>query len=122
MQTFRLLVSIFLAFFVAACTAQVTATQIPPSPSKTLTNTSQPVIIQTLTEAPIFPQVISCDDWQSLPIIPTVSETARELYQHGQMGDNNPRAFSKIGDGEISTAWFLTAFDLGKDNYDLGPY
>jgi hypothetical protein len=30
--------------------------------------------------------------------------------------------FSKIGDGEISAEWFFTAFDLGKDHYDLGPY
>jgi hypothetical protein len=55
-------------------------------------------------------------------VIPTVSETTRALYRRGQESGNNPRAFSKIGDGEISTAWFLTAFDLGEDHYDLGPY
>lgn len=33
---------------------------------------------------------------------------------------NNPRAFSKIGDGEISAEWFLTAFDLGTGYYNLG--
>jgi len=38
------------------------------------------------------------------------------------MTGNNPQAFSKIGDGEISTEWFFTAFDLGEGYYDLGPY
>lgn len=122
MQTFRLLASIFLAFFIAACAAQVTATQIPPSPSKPPTNTSQAVIMQATTETPVLPQGISCDDWQSWPVIPTVSETAREVYQHGQTSGNNPRAFSKIGDGEISTEWFFTSLDLGQEYYDLGPY
>jgi hypothetical protein len=66
--------------------------------------------------------VTACEAWQSWPVIPTVSATMRALYQRGQESGNNPRAFSKIGDGEISTAWFLTAFDLGEDYYDLGPY
>jgi hypothetical protein len=66
--------------------------------------------------------VRSCDEWQSWPVIPAVSKAAQELYQRGQAGGNNPRAFSKIGDGEISTEWFLTAFDLGENYYDLGPY
>ena len=35
---------------------------------------------------------------------------------------NHPNAFSKIGDGEISTDWFFSAFDLGERYYDLGPY
>ena len=46
----------------------------------------------------------------------------RELYERGQADRNDPRAFSKIGDGEIAAAWFLTAFDLGKESYDLGPH
>lgn len=46
----------------------------------------------------------------------------RDLYQQGQAKGNQPRAFSKIGDGEISAEWFFTAFDLGKAHYDLGPY
>jgi hypothetical protein len=55
-------------------------------------------------------------------VIPKVSDAARESYRRGQTSGNNPRAFSKIGDGEISTEWFFTAFDLGELYYDLGPY
>jgi hypothetical protein len=44
------------------------------------------------------------------------------LYERGQLSGNNPRAFSKIGDGEISTEWFFTAFDLGPNYYHLGSF
>jgi hypothetical protein len=55
-------------------------------------------------------------------VIPVVSTAARELYQRGQVSGNSSGSFSKIGDGEISAEWFLTAFDLGVDHYDLGPH
>jgi hypothetical protein len=51
-----------------------------------------------------------------------MSETASQLYRRGQESGKNPRAFSKIGDGEISTEWFFTGFDLGEPYYDLGPH
>jgi hypothetical protein len=51
-----------------------------------------------------------------------VSERARSIYEQGLSAGNDPQAFSKIGDGEISTAWFLAMFDLGEQYYDLGPY
>jgi len=121
-QTLRLLISVFLAFLAVACAAQATVTQIPSQALTLPANPSQPVIVQTVTTSPPSSQTISCDDWQSWPIIPFVSDTARELYQRGQVDGNNPRAFSKIGDGEISTEWFFTAFDLGENYYDLGSY
>lgn len=125
----RFLILSFLALLLAACTNQAAGTQIFLSPLPAPTNTSepvlwtsQPVITQTVTEVPIIAQPISCDNWQSLPVIPDVIEPAREIYHRGQASGNNPRAFSKIGDGEISAEWFFTAFDLGEDYYDLGPY
>jgi hypothetical protein len=93
----------------------VSPSVVPP------TVTVQPVVVPT-TEVSVTPQRISCELWQSWPVIPTVSESARQLYQRGQQAGNNSHAFSKIGDGEISTEWFFTAFDLGQDYYDLGPY
>jgi hypothetical protein len=121
-QTFRVLIFVFLTFLLVACADQARATQLPSQPLPLPTNTSQPAIVRTVTESPPPSQTISCDDWQSWPVTPVVSNTARELYRRGQAGSNNPRAFSKIGDGEISTEWFFTAFDLGEDYYDLGPY
>lgn len=113
-----------LIFLLVACGGQATATQIPlpPSAFPTTIDTVRPTIAPTITASPIVSQVPSCEDWQSWPVIPGVSETARETYQRGQGGGNDPKAFSKIGDGEISTAWFFTVFDLGEEYYDLGLY
>jgi hypothetical protein len=121
-QPLRILALIFLVFFTVSCDTQVTAIQTPSPFSPPPTNTSQLLIPPTVTEVPVTPRVLACDDWQSWPVIPSVSNTARGLYQRGQASGNNPRVFSKIGDGEISTEWFFTAFDLGQDDYHLGPY
>jgi hypothetical protein len=65
---------------------------------------------------------LSPDDWQNWPVVPTVSPEMKVLFQHGLALGNNPAAFSKIGDGEISTVWFLTQYDLDPSNYHLGSY
>lgn len=122
MRLFCILRSSILVFLITACTSQATATSIPFQPYPSPINTSQSAITQTILETEAAAQVKSCENWQSLPVIPVVSKTAREIYQRGQASGNNPRAFSKIGDGEISTDWFLTAFDLGQSYYDLGSY
>lgn len=117
------LVCIFLIFsLIAACAKQAILAQSTSEPFLPPTGTRQPKIIQTTTDSPTSPQTISCDDWQIWPIIPSVSDTVRELYQRGQTNGNNPHVFSKIGDGEISAQWFFTAFDLDDRYYDLGPY
>jgi hypothetical protein len=125
----RLLVLGSLIFLLTACRTYAAPTKSlsehPASPTNTSTavlQTSRPVIVETRTEASTVPQTTSCETWQSWPVIPVVGETARELYRRGQAGGNNLHAFSKIGDGEIATEWFLAAFDRGPDYYDLGPY
>lgn len=131
MKTLLSSIAIFLTFLIAACAAPVTTATQTPLSFLPPTNTSVAVLwtsepestsTPTATEVPIISQVIPCEDWQSWPVIPVVSGTARKLYQQGQANGNNPHAFSKIGDGEIAAQWFFTAFDLGKDDYDLGPY
>ena len=119
---FRLLMLGLLGVLLTSCVAPGTATQVPLPPPTLPQNTSQPEIVQTITEYPTARQITSCEDWQSWPVIPVVSTTARELYERGQASGNNLRSFSKIGDGEISAEWFFTAFDLGADRYDLGPF
>ena len=120
MRPYCFLVSGFLALLIAACRAQATQTETAAQPLPA--NTSQPSLLPTKAEAPVAPQPQACEDWPSWPAIPAASDTARRLYQGGQADGNNPRAFSKIGDGEIAAAWFLSAFDLGQEYYDLGPY
>ena len=120
MQRQHFLASSVLIFSITACGAQATPTTIP-SPALP-TKTSQPTTIPVNTEVPSTPNAPSCEDWQSWPVIPAAGETSREIYERGLASGNNPRAFSKIGDGEIAAAWFFTVFDLGEDYYDLGPY
>jgi hypothetical protein len=114
-----------LSSLLVACGKQVTPAQTLLSPTPLPTDTHQPVITlttQTITASPIVSQAVSCEDWQSWRVVPIVNEAIRELYERGQASGNNPRAFSKMGDGEISTEWFFAAFDLGQGYYELGPY
>jgi hypothetical protein len=131
-QTFRGFVLSIIASFVAGCALPFTATQIPSSPVSSPTSTSEVALQAPWTSAPIRTQAVrevprilpatSCEDWQLWSVVPAVSENAGELYRRGQASGKDPRAFSKIGDGEISTEWFLAAFDLSEGSYDLGPY
>lgn len=75
---------------------------------------SSPAPIPTASATPI--------PWQELGVIPTVSDTARAIYQRGLEMGNNPHAFSKIGDCESTPTWFLGDFDRHPPRYRLGEY
>jgi hypothetical protein len=120
------LMPLFCIMFVfVACSAPSNSTPTPISLT-TLENISTVLstattITPTITAvAPAATPFICNENWQSLPIIPEVTDTARKLFQQGIVEGNDPHAFSKIGDGEISTEWFLADFDLGY--YKLGDY
>ena len=123
------LVYLFICLSLIACGKQgtpvqpafkVTPSLLPTSPSPI--SITQLAATPTVTASPTHSQVLFCETWQTWPVIPSVSARVRELYEHGQESGNHPRAFSKIGDGEISAEWFFTDFDLGEQYYDLGPY
>jgi hypothetical protein len=61
-------------------------------------------------------------DWKDLPIIPTVSATALQIYQRGLESGEDPHAFSKVGDCGSTPSWFLGDFDRGPRYYSLGEY
>jgi hypothetical protein len=52
------------------------------------------------------------------PVLPAVSQRARDIYARGLALGNNPRAFSKIGDCMSVPPFFLAPFDKGE--YRLG--
>ncbi len=81
--------------------------------------TNAPSLAPTSTATAI--PTLAPDEWKSLPVIPTVSQTARNIYQHGLAMGNDPHAFSKIGDCQSVTVYFLGHFDK-PGQYDLGPY
>jgi hypothetical protein len=76
---------------------------------------------QTSTFQVNAPTALSPNDWMSLPIIPTVSKTSRLIYQRGLELGNDPHAFSKIGDCQSISTYFLSYFDLS-GFYNLGDY
>lgn len=63
----------------------------------------------------------SVADWLfELGVISNVGPRAREIYLQGLAMGNNPRAFSKFGDCNSRTVFYLSHFDRGE--YLLGPY
>lgn len=113
---------ILLTSLPGACAGPAITPQIPPRATSSHTSTPPVTFTAPATDSPPTPQIVSCEDWQSFPVVPDVSDAMRAVYQRGQAAGHSSRAFSKIGDGEISTAWFFTMFDLGEDYYDLGPH
>jgi hypothetical protein len=61
-------------------------------------------------------------DWMLAPVIPVPSDRIKEIYTQGLAKGNNPRAFSKIGDSETFTSWFLMPFDGPPRGYNLGEF
>jgi len=80
------------------------------------TDTLQPE--NTSTETDIFSPTSTPDlrldpeDWQNWPVIPTVSAVARTIYEEGLDKGNNPDHFSKVGDCQNITTYFLAPFDV----------
>lgn len=109
-----------------APTPQPTATEQPSSPTKPLP-TSLPSSLPTATglpptATPVPQPTYDPATWQSLPVIPTLSANAIKIYRNGVANGTNPKAFSKIGDCESRTTWFLYDFDQSPDHYSLGEY
>lgn len=97
-----------------------TATLTPPPVTATAEDTS--VSETSATAEPTYDPNVP-DSWKYLPIIPeTISDKMKDLYIEGQQKGNDPRAFSKVGDCETSSEFFLKPFDLGPKNYILEPY
>jgi len=94
----------------SAATMTPTAVEDTPTASSTATLTSTP--------RPAYDP----ESWQELPVVPELSPNARRILENGLAAGNNPNAFSKVGDCESQTTWFLGDFDMGSDYYDLGPY
>jgi hypothetical protein len=99
-------------------TQSVSPENIPqPTPSPVSQVTPQ----QATTSPTLSSTIQSTIDWMALAIIPSVSQTARSIYQRGISMGNDPHAFSKIGDCQSIPTYFLSYFDL-PGQYNLGDY
>jgi hypothetical protein len=88
-----------------------------PTPDLTASPQATPTI--TLTPTPTWGPPVYTTNGPRDAVLPSVSETAREIYQRGLAQGNNPNAFSKIGDCNSASALFLAAFDAPR-SYRLG--
>lgn len=107
----------------AACTTVPTATpqpEIQPSSTPEATET-ETAIAATEESAPTPRPTLGPDEWMTLPIVPEVTDTAREIYARGQELGRDPTHFSKVGDCQTNTGFYLVDFDT-EGTYSLGEY
>ena len=94
----------------------------------TIDDTQKTAVMATLIAAETGGETASTPaaaevSWEELPVVPTLSARARQIYNAGIARGNNPQAFSKVGDCESRTTWFLWDFDQkSPDYYTLGEY
>ena len=104
----------------AALNASATPT-IPAAAEPTAAELTLVTPIETPTPSTYDPA--SPDSWQNLPVIPeNVSQRVRDLYKKGKSSGLNQTAFSKVGDCETFSPYFLAPFDMSGKGYRLGNY
>ena len=104
-----LLTFALLGWVIAGCAslqAEIQGGTEPP-----LSPTIHDSAIGGILSTPTARVTLTPDAWKAMPVIPEVSETARETYQRGFMGGNDPHAFSKVGDCQNVPSMFMGVFD-----------
>jgi len=103
--------------FLSACSHQstipiqetVTHSLVPESTAtgtQVLPRSRTPISLQTSTST------LAPETWKSIPVVPLgVSSHIIDIYQHGLAIGRDPSHFSKIGDCQNITPYFLAAFD-----------
>ena len=120
----KFLPTIILALVFSACTvAEPATTFATPVPEDAQ---SQPYLHATQTAAveetqaaeksaaqvtPTSEGSLLPEDWMEWPVVPEVTDTAREIYRKGLAMGNNTHAFSKVGDCQNVRQSFLGFFD-----------
>jgi hypothetical protein len=85
-----------------------------PLPTQTLPPGRTPEATATFTPGPIpLPATLVLDpaDWKNWPVLPVVTQRARQIYQLGQALGNNPHAFSVFGDCQSEPDVFMGIFE-----------
>ena len=65
-------------------------------------------------------QKLPPERWQEWPVLPVVSQRARQIYQEGLKRGNEPLHFSKVGDCQVIRQYFLGIYD-DPGTYYFGP-
>lgn len=114
-------INFLIILLLSACTAQPTldfatpvgeSDQSEPYLRATQTAAAAGVAATGTVEAtPTEEGRLAPEDWMEWPVVPEVTETAREIYRKGIAMGNNPKAFSKVGDCQNVREAFLGFFD-----------
>jgi len=120
-----LLVSILLLGTASACGPEPAVSAAPVrTDTAAATHTpsaTPPGLTATLTPTPTRTPTLEEDAWETMPVVPSVSETAKRVYGKGQRLGNDPHAFSILGDClSLPINLFGRYGQPGK--YNLGDY
>lgn len=134
----RILNVLVAALFLAACGQSAAGPTVTPerqptqepiatrvSPTEALSPTHASPTDTALPESPTATSgpTPAPATWQDWPVVPGVSDRAREIYARGQELGRDPRKFAKVGDCGGTPSWFLGAFDGDPQaDYQLGEY
>ena len=129
MYKVRFILLLALSLSIASCGNNATQPTVAASLKKSSTPTLQklaPAASETHIPTEVFlpptaHPTLAAGEGQDLPIVPVISDTIIEIYRHGLELGNDPNAFSKVGDCQTSTDFFLVDFDH-EDRYNLGEY
>jgi hypothetical protein len=75
----------------------------------------------TQAQASFDPASVTDIDLDAVPVLPDVTQAAREIYTRGQAAGRNPHVLSKVGDCMTASPNFLMPFSV-PGSYDLGDY
>jgi hypothetical protein len=103
----------------------------PPAPAPSLTPTESALPLMPATpqnqptdqieQIPPTRTPLAPDAWQELPVVPRVSQRAAQIFQAGLEMGRDPHRFSKIGDCQNVSSYFLSPFEYSSA-YRLGEY
>lgn len=129
----RILFLITILVLLSACTSAQTLTPSPlptlgegaggegtatPDTSTLATSTPDTSHLTPDTPTPVPPTAtLAPDAWQQMPVIPVISDTARLIHQNGLALGRDSNRFSKAGDCESTTGWYLSTFDTDPPTY-----
>jgi hypothetical protein len=103
---------------------EATPTPLPMSATSTLslqdtrsalTERLRPTVSSTPRPSP------APEAWKTWPVVPTLDQNAKAIYLQGQALGRDPHHFSKVGDCQNITTYFLSHFE-NPDLYRLGEY
>ena len=121
---------VVLIFLLSACALNISSPLNPEVSQATPTKQSQRVpgkepsddMEDSLESMSATKFSYHASSWMTYPIIPDLSLRSFEIYQNGLALGNNPHAFSKVGDGEITSNWFLSIYEFKPEKYNLGQH